>query len=201
METIRSELAVTPATCEETRWQMCRLAAGLTLANRARPVARHVRDCRSCDAFVDELAALREWLLRHRASLDVDSPASWSGGEVNVRQAASRALCRELEARLARDLLAMGLREPTRPVDERRRDVCRAGLLRGHSSVSDSTWKEATEAVLIDSEVPRDVAIPLAARLDPLGLDIALVWLGQLTRSGREQEAQRVTDRLLAAVP
>lgn len=178
--------------CRWTRWQLCRLAVGRSLGDEARDLARHVRGCRDCDDFVDDLAALR-------AFLTAADPPEPSSAEV-VRQA-RRALAGELGARLARDLLLAARDDPPRPAADRRRDLRRLAVLTEETGLDGEARAELEELLggpAWPAPIERRRLLALAARLDPLGLDVALAWMGHLVRSGRDTQAQRVADRVLS---
>jgi hypothetical protein len=111
------------------------------------------------------------------------------------------ALVRELLARLARDLLARGQGKSPRALEERLRDGRRLSVLaEGLSRGPGMSAKElaAVELALHEGAVEPEFALEGAACLDPLGLDIALAWLGFLERAGRGTLAHSLTDGLLA---
>ena len=181
--------------CESARWALCGLAVGQTLGRGGAEVARHVEGCPACDGFVDDLAEIRR-------SLGVDGPptnaSALAPGRLHER--AQAALTRELEARLARDLLAQTSGEGLRPLGNRHRDVHRLQALRPVSRLPADTWAEVRQAVLKDDTVHRGQNLRLASELDGSGLDVALAWLSFLVRSGQDDRAHVVTERLLAEV-
>lgn len=181
--------------CESTRWALCGLAVGQSLGRGGVEVARHVAGCPACDLFVDDLAEIRR-------SLGVDGgPPQASDLETGrLRERARAALTRELEARLARDLLAQASGEGLRPLGSRHRDVHRLAALRSVSRLPEDTWAEVRRAVLKDDAVHRGQNLRLASELDGSGLDVALAWLSFLVRSGQDDRAHVVTERLLAEV-
>jgi len=183
--------------CESVQWHVCRMAAGLPLRVSGTALARHVRECRACDSFVDELGAVRRWL----AACPRPSALARDPGDVAPR--ARRALARELMARLARDLLALGRGQEARPLADRLRDVQRLDGLGGPrwwAGEQYRPWQAAIELVVQPGPVNRDAALEGASWLDPLGLDIALAWLGCLERTGRSDLARRLADRLLCGL-
>ncbi|MFT7464545.1 MAG: hypothetical protein ACI9EF_002901 [Pseudohongiellaceae bacterium] len=195
METVCPATAEAEAQCEATRWALCGLAVGQTLGRRGVELAAHVAQCPSCDAYVDELAEVRK-------SLGVDGGAIRPNHlePMQLRERALAALARELEARLARDLLAMAGDDQLRELESRRRDLARLQEMRGVSRVPDDVWAEVRHAMLGDAPARRGQNLRLASELDGSGLDVALAWLGFLVRSGQETRAHAVTDRLLAEV-
>lgn len=195
MERVRPTMAEEPSDCEAMRWALCGLAVGQTLGRRGVEVAAHVSTCPTCDVFVDDLADVRR-------SLGVDGGPPRPSELVieRLRERALAALARELEARLARDLLAMAGGEGLRELASRSRDVGRLQAMRSVSRVPDGSWAEVRRAVLGAERVHRGRHLRLASELDGSGLDVALAWLGFLVRSGQDGRAQVVTDRLLAEV-
>jgi len=158
-------------------------------------VARHVAGCPACDEFVDDLAEIRRSL-----GVDGGSPVNSDLEPERLRERARAALSRELEARLARDLLAQASGEGLRPLGSRRRDVRRLAALRPVSRLPTDSWAEVRHAVLDDGNVHRGQNLRLASELDGSGLDVALAWLSFLVRSGQDDRAHVVTERLLAEV-
>ena len=193
----RSEGHPTPALCERLQWQVCRLAAGAPLEVGARPLARHLQSCRTCDAFADELGQVRRWLERRPAPDELTAARDDDG------VAARRALARELMARLARDLLALGRGQEPRTLELRRRDLRRLDGLgpRGWWARSDAGgYRAALDLSVSDGPVRREAALEAAALLDPLGLDVTLAWMSCLGRAGRGALAHRLADRLLCGL-
>lgn len=180
--------------CSEVQWELCRLAVGAQLGDRGFGVARHVRGCASCESFIDELAGLRRWIER------VPRPSERQYDERLLDRRARDALARELDARLARDLVAFGAGNTRRPLPEREGDVRRLALLVGEQELGVSPRREAVEAVVERAPIDRRRAVELAAQLDPLGLDVALAWLAVLVRAGEEARANAVTEHLLGEV-
>lgn len=179
--------------CEFVRWQLCRMAAGARLRSSALVVARHVRSCEDCDAYLDELAAARLWLSADTAR----QPADWEDGELG--REARRALVAELEARLARDLLDKAGARAGRARMDIRDDLRRVQLLRRVSSQPEARWQRVRASLRRpDAQVPVGDLLELATQLDPLGLDLALAWLAHLWRDGQRDRAQREADRFLA---
>lgn len=192
METVRSSRA---AQCDTVRWQLCRLAAGVTLGDAALPLARHVKRCGGCDEFLDELAGLRSWVgsLRPGGRLDREDDV--------LRREARAALARELDARLARDLHDRVSSRAARDAEAIAADLRRVSRLRDARPLSHRDRRRL--ARMLDPRRPRPTAGPalaLAAQLDPLGLDLGLAWLSQLARDGEALRAQREADRYLADV-
>ncbi|RKY19543.1 MAG: hypothetical protein DRQ55_10385 [Planctomycetota bacterium] len=179
--------------CERARAVLCRLALGGHLGQEPLGLARHVRGCGACDGFLDELAALRDWLAgRGRlASSAVDDEVLVAG--------ARAAVVRELEARLARDLLARVTVRRGRPRPEVEADLRRCELLRRASSVTDDDWGRV-RAGLAGHGRPRQAAqlLGLAACLDRTGLDLTLAWVASLSRGGEQQLARREAQRYLS---
>ena len=181
--------------CASARWALCGLAVGQTLGRAGVEVAAHVAGCPACDGFVDELAEIRR-------SLGVDGRPARASDLLSgrLRERARAALTRELEARLARDLLAQTSGDALRPLGSRRRDVDRLQALRSVSRLPEDSWAEVRRAVLDDASVHRGQNLRLASELDGSGLDVALAWLSFLVRSGQDDRAHGVTERLLAEV-
>jgi hypothetical protein len=192
MRRVRSEAAELPSECSEMRWDLCGLAVGLELGQRGVEIAGHVVRCPACDGFVDDLAEIR------RSLGGGERPGD--GAADRMRQRSHAALARELEARLARDLLAQAAGDALRPLPSRRRDVQRLDALRWASRVHAGPWDEVRRAILEHEPVQRGRILQLASLLDGSGLDVALAWLGFLVRSGQDDRAQGVADRLLAEV-
>jgi hypothetical protein len=183
-----------PFGCDEARAAVCRLAAGGSLGEQALRVARHVRGCAACDHFVDELAELRRWLER------LPHPSGHRPSTSRLRAEAVVALARELQARLARDLLALGQGRRPRARAVIELDLARLEALRGAAVSRHGPWRAAAEVLLDGAEAKREQLFELAARLDPLGLDVALGWLGQLVRTGDAGRARATAERLLTEV-
>ena len=180
--------------CDEVREDLGRLAVGGALCDHALDVARHVRRCAACDEFVDELAAMRQFVEQ------LEAPVARRYDLAALRWRATVALERELAARLARDLVALARGEPCRSPDDRAVDVARLTALRGVALWSDEPWWSAREVLEGRQPIEPDHALGLAARLDPLGMDVALGWLGLLERNGRPAIAGRVAAQLLFEV-
>lgn len=181
--------------CDAVPGAMCRLAAGAPLGVGAPVVARHLRDCETCREFVEELGRVRRWL----GAVEPPHELAQNLDELGIM--AREALARELLARLARDLLARARGKRGRPLEESQRDGHRLSVLTdGLSNVPGMSAREvaAVELALHDEPVEPEVALEGAVCLDPLGLDIALAWLGFLERAGRGPLAHRLTDSLLA---
>lgn len=193
----RPATSPSPQLCERLQWQVCRLAAGVPLEVAASALARHVRGCRACDAFVDELGSVRRWLARRPAPDELTAPRDDDG------VAARKALARELMARLARDLLALGRGQEPRPLDERRRDLRRLDGL-GHrgwwARPEAGGFAVALDLAVTEGPVRKEAALEAAALLDPLGLDVTLAWMSCLERAGRGALAHRLADRLLCGL-
>jgi hypothetical protein len=131
-------------------------------------VALHVRECDTCSRFVDELARVRQWL---RA---VPLPTTLAEGLTEVAPMAREALSRDHGRVVA--------------------------VTDGLASVPGASQEDlaAVELALAHEPIDADEALEAAARLDPLGLDIALAWLGSLERAGRGEYAHKLTDQMLA---
>jgi hypothetical protein len=174
------------------------LAVDAPLPVAATAVARHVRECGTCSDFVDELGRVRRWLTV------VPLPVETASNRRGVEPMARAALSRELLARLARDLLAKASGQTGRPTEEMERDRRRLEVVtEGHHDVPGSSRadRERADLALCEEAIDPTVALEAAAHLDPLGLDIALAWLGSLERAGRGAQAHRLTDRMLARLP
>jgi hypothetical protein len=178
--------------CARTRQALCRLAVGGTLDQGARELARHVQGCTRCDEHLDELAGLRRWLARW-------IPVASTAREDDLLELGARAaVVRELEARLARDLLP-GSNGPRRGREDVQSDVRRRELLREASAVPPVLWRRARAALLEGAaELTAGERLELAVSLDRTGLDLALAWLAQLSRTGRHDHARREARRYLA---
>lgn len=195
MRRVRPGAAEKSSSCGSIRWDLCGLAVGLELGRRGVAIAAHVAKCPACDDYVDDLAEIRRCL---GADGGGGRPSDREGDR--MRQRAHTALARELEARLARDLLAQAGGEALRSLSRRRRDVHRLDGLRRDSRVHDEDWTEVRRAILGLSPLGRGRLLRLASVLDGSGLDVALAWLGFLARSGQDGRAQVVADRLLAEI-
>jgi hypothetical protein len=201
---LREEVAVeellAPAdACAEWKLELCRLAVGAPLDWPVAALAAHARGCPGCARWVDELAACRAWLERRVAATREPEVSE-------LARRASSALDRELAARLARDLHDDALARPGRPRTLRRRDLRRLLALRGPRAFQGAPWPQVVRLVLrpvrprLPPSARRAAALRLAARLDPLGLDVALGHLAALEREGRNVAADAEADRLLALV-
>lgn len=173
--------------CDTVRDALTGLALDEPLGASGRQVARHAAACPACDAFADDLAACRAGLLSTPRGLP-------------SRERAQVALEEQLRARLARDLLARARREPTRPPEEMQRDLRRLGALARERGLP-TLEAERVAGALVQQPPSRARLLGLAARLDPLGVDVALAWIGFLVHAGRRRHAERVADRLLRELP
>jgi len=192
------------ALCEGVQTQVCRLALGMELSVAASAVAGHVRECAPCDAFVDELGRVKQWLRT------VPTPVEHMSSEGDRVGMAARALVRELLARFARDLLEMGRlasgtarSDRLRPRDQRRQDARRLSeTCRQPESPIElpPRIRRAVVLALGRGEADADEYLECAMRLDPLGLDVVLAYLGCLERAGRSVLAHRITDRMLVSL-
>lgn len=180
--------------CGYVRERLCRLAADGGWDRDALAVARHVSSCVPCDRFVDGLAALRGWLGAESVPLPAD------GEDEQLLRQAAQALATELKARLARDLLGRARGEAVRARVDMEADLRRLEVLRSSARISGVRFDRLARLLLGRGEPPARMALGAAARLDPTGLDLALAWLGQLTRDGRGDRAQRLADRYLVAL-
>ncbi len=194
---------VPPGLCEAVQGHICHMAADVPLSVAATAVARHVRECTRCDEFVDELGRLRRWLEAARSPRQQleQRGLGTAAGERHFERCARRALARELLARLARDLLALGRGQTCRPLEARAKDVGRlATLIVALGDAPGGTPEEAAAVQLALSEAPLapEVALKAAFLLDPLGLDIALALLSCLERLGQSVYAHQLTDQMLA---
>jgi hypothetical protein len=198
--------------CHDVQQDLCRLAVGGQPAERGEPgetvetvetLARHARGCTGCRDFADDLAGVSHWL-------DVNTPTPrpcriGSGEARRTRPAdeplvarACEALERELSARLARDLLELGQGRPDRDPSLRRLDLSRLMVLRGADVLRRPPWRGAVRLLSRRRRaIDRRRALRLAMQLDPMGLDVALVYLAQLDKDGRRREADAEADRLL----
>ncbi len=178
------------AVCLETEAQLCRLAVGLEPPD-VLAVTHHVRECASCQAFVDEVADVRSWLDTVVRDGVAEAPRDSLDG------IAARALGRELAARFARDLLAVVEGKAPRLREERERDRERLVVAWGAEEVAGAPWPEVF--ALIDrpphSLRARARALDLASELDPLGLDISLSHIATLVRVGDIERADQEADR------
>lgn len=177
--------------CDEVCTQLARLALGLE-PDDPRLVTSHVRACRDCEAFVDELAGARGWL--PSASED---PVPDPGDPEEFRQRVHWALGVELAARFARDLLAVVEGKAPREREARERDRARLELVLEDGRLAQEPWPEVF--ALIDAP-PRALrararALDLAAELDPVGLDIGLSHIATLVRVGDVERADAEADR------
>jgi hypothetical protein len=179
-----------PLECEEVRQDLCRLAVDAATGAPVALLARHARRCDGCAAYVNSVAHARRWL---ELGLRALAPADTRPEALEAR--ARAALARELAARLARDLQDLGLGEEARPVGERRRDLQRLELLRG--PLERDPWPVASRLVGASRPINRRLALRLASRLDPVGLDVAVAHLQALERTGRGALAHAETERLL----
>lgn len=188
-------LAARTAECDGVRLDLCRLAVDVATGSPVADLARHAHACAPCAAFVDDLARARRWLEECAATPRPPDVASLAGR-------ARRALLRELAARLARDLQDDARQRPGRPREPRRADVRRVQALAGRDVLRREPWRAAIRRVLRPARraPPGPDALTLAARLDPLGLDVALGHLALLERDGRGRVAHEEADRLLALV-
>ena len=87
-----------------------------------------------------------------------------------------------------------------RPTQVSERDLRCLVALRGPAALREEPWRSAASVLRSSGAIDRDKAPELAARLDPLGLDVALAWLGMLVRAGEGEKAHAATERLLAEV-
>ena len=185
--------------CADWKLDLCRLAVGAVPERPVAELAVHARGCAACARWVDQLAAVREWL--ERRVLPVAPP-----DVAGLARRAGHALGRELAARVARDLLDDALVREGRPREQRRRDLRRLLALQGPAALRAAPWPEIVRLVLrpvrpwSPPSARRAAALRLAARLDPLGLDVALGHLASLEREGRGPAADAEADRLLALV-
>jgi hypothetical protein len=185
--------------CAEWRLDLCRLAVGASPDRSVASLAAHARRCAGCAVWVDELAATRLWLEERVGARRRPEVA-------DLASRASHALGRELSARLARDLLDDALLREGRPHAARRRDLRRLLALGGPTAFKAPPWPLVVRLVLKPvrrrgaPSARRALALRLAARLDPLGLDVALGHLAALEREGRNPVADAEADRLLSLV-
>lgn len=187
-------------TCRRARQELCRLAVGSRPAVPVAALAHHARGCGGCSAWVDGLAAAVHWL---EGATGPELPPDLGA----LAESARQALLRELAARLARDLLDDGARRAGRPLAERRRDARRLLALAGPAALREDPWRLALRLAHLPARMrPRDEAghealelavTRLAARLDPLGLDVALGHIALLERTGRRVAAHEEAERLL----
>jgi len=195
----------TPAAeCDGVRLDLCRMAAGGATGRPVRDLARHAHGCPPCAAFVDDLARARRWL--EECALPPPLPPDVA----TLAECSRRALLRELAARLARDLQDDARQLAGRSRELRRDDVRRMLALAGAAALHRDPWRGAIRLALLPASlqpagtgaqtVRRAEALRLAARLDPLGLDVALGHLAALERDGRGQVADAEADRLLELV-
>jgi hypothetical protein len=193
-----------PAECDGVRLDLCRMAAGGTTGRPVLELARHAQHCPPCAAFVDGLARARRWLDECVAAPPLPPDVT------SLAERSRRALLRELAARLARDLQDDARQRAGRPRALRRADVRRMLALAGAATLRRDPWRGAIRLALLPARlvpsgadaqaVQRAAALRLAARLDPLGLDVALGHLAALERDGRGGAANAEADRLLALV-
>ncbi len=191
-----------PPPCEDVRQDLCRFAAGVATSQPVAELARHAQRCRSCSNYVDDVARVRAWLERRAAD-----PTECLATVAALAQRAREALARELTARLARDLRDLGDGKSPRPVPLRRLDLRRLVALCGPEPLRDAPWPAAVRLLVRSSlsdnptrrgsERDRALAFKLAARLDPLGLDVALCHIAVLEHTGRRSAADAEADRLL----
>ena len=185
--------------CAEWKLDLCRLAVGAAPDQPVTMLAVHARGCPGCARWVDQLAACRTWLERRVAPRGPPEVA-------DLARRASHALTRELAARLARDLHDDALQRDGRSRALRRRDLRRLLALGGPQAFRTAPWPQVVRLLLrpVRRHGPpsarRAAALRLAARLDPLGLDVALGHLAALEREGRNAAADAEADRLLALV-
>lgn len=189
--------------CRAARQDLCRLAVGGATRWRVADLARHARGCGACAAWVDGLAVAVGWL--ERAGAATPPP-----GLEELAESARQALLRELAARLARDLLDDAAREPGRTPPARRVDARRLLALAGARALRREPWRSALRLAHLPPRLRppgedahslfRSVALRLAARLDPLGLDVALGHIAILERTGQRAKAQREAERALELV-
>jgi hypothetical protein len=187
--------------CATVRQDLCRMAVGARASLGAAPAAAHARRCPACAAFADDVARVRSWL----------------GGPFRTRPAdassrARAALARELGARLARDLLGLAGLAPSRRAEAARADVERLRALLGPDRLAGPPWAETLHLLHARGDVSaaartdepgappveRAHLLAVAARLDPLGLDVGLGHLAMLERCGRRAQADADADGLLA---
>lgn len=181
--------------CDAVQGHVCRMAADAPLSVAATAVARHIRECETCNEFVDELGSVRRWLR------EAPRPRQWARADGGVESIARLALSRELLARFARDLLATARGKEGRSLEEKERDRRRLrAVTEGCSSGLGTTQADVArvDLALQDGPIEAVVALEAAAHLDPLGLDIALAWLGSLERAGKGKLAHQLTDEMLA---
>ncbi len=189
--------------CRAARQDLCRLAVGGVTQRPVAHLARHARGCGPCAAWVDGLAVAAGWL--ERAPAGAPPP-----GLEELAESARQALLRELAARLARDLLDDAARQPGRLPPARRADARRLLALAGAPTLRGEPWRSALRLAHLSRRLRpagedahsifRGVALRLAARLDPLGLDVALGHIAILERTGRRAQAQQEAERLLSLV-
>ncbi|MGQ0552861.1 MAG: hypothetical protein ACT4PU_06540 [Planctomycetota bacterium] len=123
-------------------------------------------------------------------------------GEISaeaLQQRSERALVRELAARLARDLLAVGQERPPRMTALRRRDLRRLLLLVGAHELRRPPWRAVVRRLggRRFRPTPSLDLLALAVELDPLGLDLSLAYIARLEREGLAERANAEADRLL----
>ncbi len=191
---VRCLLRAPVVPCATVRHDLCRLAVGAGERLDLESLARHAHGCAACRTCADEVLSVRAWLAESaRAVFRV------ADGAAPVGERAAEALRRELAARLARDLLALARTgRVERPRAEWRADLLRLVALDGRAALAQPPWPQVRAALRGGAGRPaRRRLLQLAARLDPLGLDIALGWLSALERSGRGSAADREADRLL----
>jgi len=176
--------------CDAFRDWLAGLALGEAPAPDASSRAAHARRCPSCDAYADDVAACRRWLLQR----DPPRPAPTDTAALD------RALVVQLRARLARDLLRRARREPARERDAIHDDLDRWRWLA--RQLGEPLLEVERVAGALEAARPaRARLLALAARLDPLGLDIALAWIGWLLHAGRRERADHYADRLANELP
>jgi hypothetical protein len=173
--------------CDAVRDALTGLALDEPLGASGRAVAAHAANCPQCDGFADDLATCRAGLLA--------PPRCAPPGPL-----AHSALEEQLRVRLARDLLARARRDAPRPFDELQWDLRRLGALAEARGAARTDARRIADA-LARPTPSRARLLGLAARLDPLGVDVALAWIGFLVHAGRRRQAERVADRLLRELP
>jgi hypothetical protein len=177
-------------------------------------LARHARRCEACREYADGVALVRGWLERRAAHGPSLFDAAVSA--TSVLRRAQAAVARELASRLARDLAAVARGGFPRAERFWRADLRRLVALRDSSPLRPPPWPAVTEVLArsgastsdraaepgvgqrLPGSAERAEALRLAARLDPLGLDVALGHLALLERTGCGEQADAEADRLLA---
>jgi hypothetical protein len=180
-------------------------------------MAAHARRCPGCAAFADDVARVRAWLagMDHAARAAAGpAPSATQSATPNAGQSAGQcagpgscaraALVRELAARIARDLLACAGVAPPRSAGKARADRARLVALLGRRGVREPPWPAALRLLSPHAVAEsgagerREHLLAAAARLDPLGLDVALGHIAQLERDGRRAQADAHADGVIA---